>query len=174
MTGRVPHFLKQHLPLSYTWCFPLTHAEGRNWHPSQLPEGSAHFNYCQLYLSGTFLTQELCTEIGVNKLFPLLWHQPHPRQKCPCAQFPALVDQGAWQEGTFKRSSSAVFTCKHWIFLTIPALRGKLHLSWQLGVGTARIVPVSSLGLPTYFSQSLVLPSPALPPREGLCHCCYS
>lgn len=132
MTGRVSHFLKHHLPLFSTWCFPLTHAEGRSWHPSQLPQGSAHFNYCQLWLSGTFLTPEICTKSGVNKLLiPLLWHQAHPRQKCPCAQFPALVDKGAWQgsRGTFKRSSSAVLICKLWIFPAIPAARGKLlHL----------------------------------------------
>ena len=129
---RVSQFLNSTCPLSYTWCFPLTHAEGKSWHPSQFCQGSTNFNYCQSWLSATFLTWELRTKTGVNKLlFPPLWLQPDPWQKFPSAQFPALVGSkhNGKGRGTFQRSSSAVLTCRHWIFLTIPALREKLlHL----------------------------------------------
>jgi len=97
--------------------------------PHNFVKGSAHFNYCRLWLSDTFLTWELCTKTGVNKLLlPSLRLQLSPRQKFPSAQFALLVgrEHNEGSRRTFKRSSSAVLTYRHWIFLTAPALREEL------------------------------------------------
>lgn len=64
--------------------------------PHNFVKGSADFNYCQLWLSVTFLTWELCTKTGVNKLlFPPLQVQPNPRQKFPPCPVPSTGGQGA-------------------------------------------------------------------------------
>lgn len=131
--------------------------------PHNFVKGSANFNYCQLWLSVTFLTRELCTKTGVNKLlFPPLWLQPNPRQKFPPAQFPVLVgrEHDGEGRGTFKSSSSVVFTCRDWIFLTIPALRGK--------------TPASLMGGWSWPSQGLSLPVPRGCPPTSAAFACAS